>query len=137
MAFVLLLVKETGMEAWVVVADGMGLLVGEFAGCALWSKLDAFGERCVITYPDEAAAWRHLAALGFRPGQGRFRLAPVIADIPGGHASRRALIRAGLGAEVGTLAAAAGRIMPLLRRPDPPPAAACQPSPAHTVSERG
>jgi hypothetical protein len=126
------------MEAWVVVADAMGLLVGEFAGCALWSKLDAFGERCVITYPDEDAAWRHLAALGFRPGSDGFRLARVTADVPGGHASRRALIRAGLGAEIGTVAAAAGgRIVPLLRRPDLPPAARAEPASSPTVSERG
>ena len=89
----------------VIVGKTKGIFVGEDDdGRFFWTKVDATGEACVATFPDEQAAKDYLDSRKIPRGPSCYQFVSVQPDIEGEFASARALIRAGLFFELGTLA---------------------------------
>ncbi len=87
----------------VVVDEGLGIFVCESEGRPLWSRVDAEGECCVTTFFDERDARQILQPLGVTERSHRLRYVAVWTTDEDGYAYPRALIRAGLYFELGTL----------------------------------
>jgi hypothetical protein len=92
------------MDAAIVIVErSLGLFVGESNGRALWSRIDAEGEACVVTFDSEQDARLRLQRLHGADPLACYRFVTVYPDTEDGYASIRALIRAGLFFELGTL----------------------------------